>query len=981
MTYKFDFGQPVWLLALLLLIPMVYVAFRSLNTLSALRRWSVILMRCVLVTILVFLLARLTRLEENKITTVIAVVDRSRSIPEALLEDRLNYLEESLKYKPDQEQFALVDVAETAIISKLPSTVGLVQHRSTSIRGDQSRLAQGIQMALAIAPADTASRILLISDGNQTEGDLKEAAEIAAMNRIPVDVLPIQYRYSNEVIFERLNVPVQARSNQTISLRFVLNSNADSSGRIYLYLNDRPVDLQPDSADVAMPIFLKGGTNVNTLLLPVGSQGIHEFKAVYIPDDPQEDQIEANNQVSAITYVAGPGRIMVVDADGQSANGIVDLLNGCELEIERISPADLGDEITPLIDKDAIVLVNTGCENFTYDQQEMLSRYVTELGGGLIMTGGPESFGAGGWIGSPIQAVLPVDLDPPQKKQLPKGALVLVIDSSGSMTGEKVEMCKVAAMASVRLLSRLDLVGVVVFDAESKWLVPLQAAEDKDAINDKIRMIGAGGGTIMGPAMEDAYEALVPAEAALKHMILLTDGMTSDRDFCVQMGQKLAGTDISVSTVAVGPEADGQLLFDISKGTEGRFYRVMKLTEIPKIFVKEAQIVRRTLIMEQPFVPQISYSVDEILKGLSNPLPPLDGFVLTGPRGGLSRTIVSTAQGDPVVASCQAGLGRSAVFTSSLDSRWGSAWLGWNNGRRFAEQLVRWTAKPEQGRDCEITIDVQSRNADIYIEAVDQEGQYIPLSDLKARVILPNIESTELSLAQTGPGQFKGRFKADAAGSHLLSLRYKKGTQGQKEYMMQTPFMIPYAPEFNDLTDNIGLLQQVSRISGGRVIESAPDQANLFDTSNVVFPRRQIPLTKPLMLLWLCIFLLDVAIRRVSIDGKAVMRKVRSWVAVSRKGQESQQTLTQLKVSRRKLARDLYRQDTESIRTTRYTSDKDASTEAPVSTVVSPPVVNQPQAETKQAVETPVRTEDTEKGHIQQLLRAKKKALDKNREH
>ncbi len=75
-------------------------------------------------------------------------------------------------------------------------------------------------------------------------------------------------------------------------------------------------------------------------------------------------------------------------------------------------------DLAKLMDTDAIILVNTDCSNFTFAQQDMICSYVNDLGGGLVMTGGPSPFGAGGWIGSPVAEILPVDLDPPQKKQL-----------------------------------------------------------------------------------------------------------------------------------------------------------------------------------------------------------------------------------------------------------------------------------------------------------------------------------------------------------------------------------------------------------------------------------------------------------------------------------------------------------------------------------------------------------------------------------
>jgi uncharacterized membrane protein len=843
--------------------------------------------------------------------------------------------------------------------------------------GDQSKLAEGIQMGLAITPPDTAARILLVSDGNQTEGDLKQAAEAGAVNNIPIDVLPVQYEYANEVIFKRVNAPVRARSNQTISLRFVLNSTSYNKGKIYLNLNDKPVDLVPSSEEVAAEVSLKPGTNVHTIMLPVGTRGLHEFDAVFLPDETSGDQIEVNNRASAITYVAGPGHILIVDGDGTSAGNLLELLADCELGVEYIHAGEFPDNISRLMDTDAVVLVNTSCSNFTYQQQEMLVRYVTDLGGGLIMTGGPEAFGAGGWIGSPVQEVLPVDLDPPQKKQLPKGALVLIMHScempQGNLWGERV------AIAAVNTLSSRDLVGILSYNWQGgEWAYPLSEAGDKEAVISAIKQMPVGDMPDLGAHMKLAYEALKDADAAQKHVIVISDGDPAPPTKELLLKMKDAG--ITCTGVAVFPHspADVQSLLWIAQNTGGRFYDVKDPQTLPQIFVKEAQVIRRALILEQTFVPQITFSVDEILKGISSPLPQLDGYVLTGAKGGLSRVIISGGEGDPIAASWQAGLGRSVAFTSSLDSRWGSQWLAWSNAKRFAEQFVRWAAKPAQASDCEVMVDVQGRTVNINIEALDEEGEYVRFTGTRAQVICPDMSNNELALTQFGPGQYRGTFEAGIPGSYLLNLRYKKTGLQQGELLMQTPFSVPFAPEFNDLMDNTALLKQVSDISGGRVIENEPSESNLFDPTGVKFPQTHISLTKQLMLLWLGVFLFDVAVRRIAVDFKAGFKKFMSLITMSGKGKESAKTLAQLKKRRKKVRETLYRPDSDRIKKQRYEASKETKEDIPLSKITKAeekkkkPVVG---PETKTQVD-----DKAAEGHIQQLLRAKKKAIDKSKE-
>ena len=231
-NYGFYFGQPWWLAACVLLVPIVWMARRNLTSLGRVRRWSAILLRCLVVLILVCLLARPSLTRRSKHLTVITVIDRSESIPENLKEQSLAYLSQALKDSVAPDKLAIVDIAEAASISKLPSTKVDIRQRNTTLTGQQTKLEDGIQMAMAIAPPNAAVRILLVSEGNETAGSLKDAAQTAAANKIPIDVLPLQYQYANEVVFKRLVAPTKARSDQTVSLRFILSSTTYSKGKL-----------------------------------------------------------------------------------------------------------------------------------------------------------------------------------------------------------------------------------------------------------------------------------------------------------------------------------------------------------------------------------------------------------------------------------------------------------------------------------------------------------------------------------------------------------------------------------------------------------------------------------------------------------------------------------------------------------------------------------------------------------------------------
>ncbi|MGB2821222.1 MAG: VWA domain-containing protein, partial [Phycisphaerae bacterium] len=920
-TYGFHFEQPWWLVVALIVLPIVYLAWRSLQTLGVVRRVMAVALRVAVVLLLAAVLGRPTVTRTHDRLTLLAVIDRSRSIPPEYWEKPEDpnsprfltvneYLTRALAGKPTGDQLAVIDVAEAADITRLPSTAVDVPKRTVHLTGDQSRLAAGVQMALAVAPPDTCVRIILISDGNETAGDLKAVARVAAANRIPVDVLPLPYNYRREVVFRRLVAPGRARSGQTVPLRFVLTSTHEASGRLLLMLNQggrhtQPVDLDPDSDGVTVPIRLKTGTNVHTISLPMGAQGVHEFEATFVPAGKGADTLAENNQASAVTFVAGKGHVLLVSADPREAARLAEALTEAKMDVRPLPAGEFPTRLTALLDADAVVLVNTPNHLFSVAQQEMICRYVADLGGGLLTVGGPSFYGAGGWIGSPVEKILPVDMDPPQKKQMPKGALVLIMHACemprGNFWGKKV------AIAAVRALSRHDLVGVIDFSWNAgmrNWVYPLQKAGDKKDCIAAISQMVMGDMPNFGPPVEAAYQALKDARAGQKHIIIISDGDPTRPT--PQQIANLRKEQITATGVAVFPHSPQQVmsLQWIAANTGGRFYNVKDPAKLPQIFIKEAQVVRRSLIIEDTFVPRIVGGMNEILRGLRD-VRALDGRVLTGPKRGLNEILLATSEGEPILATTQAGLGRVASFTSSADSRWASKWLTWSEFNRLWEQTIRWVAKSPQATDCEAFADVQGRSVTLTVEASQPDGSFLQFADLTGQVIAPDAETTwPLELRQIGPGQYRASFQAEAGGSYLVNLRYRKAGADEKFAMVQTVVNVPFAPEFEDLTDNAALLHELAETSGGRVLPPSPEKADLFSRAGLTPPRASMPLTRPLLIAWVIIFLLDVAVRRIAVDFKAIARRVAA-VLKRQKADLQSATLAALKSRRQRVQKRL----------------------------------------------------------------------------
>jgi hypothetical protein len=377
------------------------------------------------------------------------------------------------------------------------------------------------------------------------------------------------------------------------------------------------------------------------------------------------------------------------------------------------------------------------------------------------------------------------------------------------------------------------------------------------------------------------------------------------------------------------------------------------------------------MIVEQTFTPQVVSPLSEVAKGLSLPLPVLDGYVLTGPKGGLSQLVLSSHEADPILATSQAGLGRCVAFTSSVDSRWAGPWLGWPDFSRFWEQVVRWAGKPTQSSDCEIFVDVEGREATINVEASDAQGRFLQFAGIEGQVLTPEMKAESLPLTQTGPGRYAGRFRASMSGSYIVNLQYRKAGPAPGTRSANAVVTIPFAPEFRDLSDNASLLEEVCETTGGRVLPVDPNEANLYEYAGLKFPETQLPLLRPLMLAWIAVFLLDVAVRRVVVDVRGTVRRVRSWVSAAARRQEDE-TISRLRARRQKLREQWSARTTDVTTAQRYDGAEGYDGELLAAEPKPPKEVFEEQPDHE-----PDKKQPSQAGsHIDHLLQAKRKKTE-----
>lgn len=895
------FERPVWLLAVPVAGALVLlIARRSLAGLGGASRRVAIGVRILVISAIAAALAEPSLRRTSEDVAVIAVVDTSRSVPADRRDGAMLYLEE-LASGADarRDRIGLITIGAEASVQQLPADVRRAIERTSADRAEATDLAAGVRTAIAVAPRDAANRVVLISDGNETEGSVLAAAEEARASGVPIDVVPLEYAYDAEVIVERVIAPSTAREGDPVNVSVVVSSSGPARGRITLTENGEPIDLNPDPGLVGRPVELEGGREVLTARVEPLGPGPKTYEATFEPAGGvgrgSGDSIVENNSAASVTFVKGLSRTLVVSDDPNEHGPLTAALRSAGILLEVEPASAVPTTLAGLNAFDAVVLVNQPASAFTLAQQEALVRYVENSGGGLVMTGGPDSFGAGGWIGSPVEDALPVYLDPPNKRQIPRGALAIVLDASGSMgsgvagTGlNQQQIAGRAAIAAVEALSSRDLIAVVSFDSVSRLEVELTQRGDGGAIARAIRSIGPGGGTNMFPGMEIAFRQLRSADSAVKHMIVLSDGQTAgDAQTGLQLAAAAESEGITISTIAIGNQVQGRLMEDIALAGEGEYYRIgtgQALVELPQIFIKEALTIRRSLIWEgRPFSPGLTGVPTETMRGISG-LPPIDGYVVAAERGGLAQTTAFALQRvgdgaggdtvrDPISAQWQYGLGRAVAVTTDAGARWADGWLGWAGYDRFWEQHVRWALRPTGSDTLRVVTERSGDQTELLIEALDDRGERLNFASFEGRLATPSGEGRPIDVTQTGPGRYRAVVDTPETGSYIASLRYRApNPEGGRPLRgsVQASITRPAADEFRARESNAALLRQVASITGGRELSGDAGADNPWRREGLEQPVASRPIWLVVALAGVGLFLADVAVRRVRIEPKAI---------------------------------------------------------------------------------------------------------------
>lgn len=851
---SFIYPEMLWLLVGLAAI--VALALLTPRRLEPWRFWTSLGLRVALTLALIFAAAGAQLVLPVRQLTTVFLLDSSDSLAPSARAQAETFIQEALQSMPRDDQAAIVVFGGNALVERAPSPENRLGRITSVPVATRTNIANAIQLGLALLPADSQKRLVLLSDGGENSGQALEAARIAVARNVPIDYVDLGIDTSDsEALVASLEAPASVRDGQSATLTAIVESNVAQHAVVRLISDDGVLEERT--------VALEAGANDVTFSVVVSGSGFRRYR---VQVQPERDGRAQNNEAAALLQVQGPPRVLVVAQNRADAAPLISALAATNVIAEELSPGAMPGDLAGLSAYEAVVLVNVPARALPVSTMAALPGYVRDLGKGLLMIGGNESFGVGGYGRTPVEEALPVYMDVRNREERPDLALVFVIDKSGSMDAchcaspdrgsaqigsvgtRKVDIAKEAVAQASALLSSRDHIGVVTFDSRAFQTLPVTRGASVSSVIDAVADVEPRGSTNVRAGLLEAQEMLNNVDARIKHMVLLTDGWGSGGDNA-DLAQQLRDQGITLTVVAAG-SGSADFLERLAIAGGGRYYPAQDMAEVPQIFVQETITTVGNYIVERPFLP-VAYGESPVLAGLGS-LPTLYGFNGSTLKDS-ARIVLGTDDNQPLLATWQYGLGRSAAWLSDTKVQWAADWVAWEGFPRFSGQLVSAVLPVRGGSETSAEVTVAGGETTVRLNTGPGQENL----NVVATLIGGDGSRREVPLSQVGPNAYQGRVPSPAPGTYLVQIG---GAQGDRVVVQETAgLVVPYSSEYRSNQANPALLAELASITGGAKLVAAADA---FTSPGRAVTRAQ-EIGLPLLLLALLLLPLDIAVRRL----------------------------------------------------------------------------------------------------------------------
>ncbi len=866
MGLSFIHQDALWLL---LLLPLLWaMTLAAPRRFAPWRAYTSLALRSLLVILLVFAVAGAQlRLPVRSVTTVF-LLDTSDSISLSQRARATAYLQEALANMPPDDRAAVITFGRRATIQRQPSQLRELALLGIRSGGGATNIQEAIQLGLTLLPAEGHQRLVLLSDGGQTAGDALLASRVAAANGVPIDVVTLSSAADGlDALISAVEVPAVAREGQRLPMQLTLESTAATPARLTVTGPDGEPLVERD-------LQLEPGVQTLEVTLPEAPAAFNRY---VVRLEAPEDARPQNNVAEAYSMVSGRPRVLLIEQAAGEADVLEQALRAAQVDASTVAaddaPATLGDLST----YDTVLLVNVPRRALPDDTVVALKSFVHDLGHGLVMVGGPESFGAGGWGDTPLEEALPVTMDIPPKVRLPPTSVTVVIDISGSMAEEengrtKLSLAVEGAQRIASLLRDEDELTVIPFDNRERFVVgPLPGSRRDEAISALNQVELGGGGINIRDALTAAASYVRRSDRPVRHIITITDGDdTTQQAGALDIIRSLNRERVTLSAIAIGDGDHVDFIRSMPAVGGGRYFFTDRASTLPSILVSEAQSVIQPYVVEETFTPERMLPHPAL--GDFEQSPPLEGYVQTTLRQ-TAQALLVAPDGSPLLAVWQHGLGRSVAWTSDFTGRWARAWVDWEEFPRLVAQLVSWTLPSAPSDGLRLQASVSGGELTLTAQAEDERGELASGLVMSATLLAGDGTSHEVELREVQPGEYRGVVRDQPAGAYLVQL-VARNSDGLPVGSATAGAVVPLSAEYRSQTADPELLAALAANTGGRI--DPPPAAAFTPNSASAGAVQEIGLP----LLWLALLLLplDIALRRLLLGRDqvaALLRRIR----------------------------------------------------------------------------------------------------------
>jgi Mg-chelatase subunit ChlD len=793
---------------------------------------------------------------------VVVVADLSRSMPEESRTRALEIVKLLEQRRSSGDRVGIVTFGREARIERLPQEFGETNAFIQSVDGDGSDLGGAIALASSLIPRERPGRLIVLSDGESNGEPIEAAAHEAASRGLRIDFRPFARPETADIAVESLDLPGTVDEREPF--QFIASVRSDRTV-------DSEAVLLRDGVEIARTSrTFQPGTTQLTFRDLVDRPGLARYRLQLTAGG---DRVPENNVGDAAVRVHAPATILLVNSSGRPDN-LSRALSAGKLHVETITPAALPRDAPGLLAYRAVILENVPASQIAPESLGALARFSTDLGGGLLLTGGNASFGVGGYFKSALDSYLPVSMEIKNEHRKLSLAMAVVLDRSGSMAmpaddgRTKMDLANLGTCAAIETLGPLDEVAVIAVDSAAHVVAPLTSASDKDRICDEVRRIQSmGGGIFTYTALVTAAKIVQESNKGTRHIVLFADAADAEEPGEYErLLATLKPLGITVSVIGLGSDADADAAFlkDVAARGEGRIHFTASAAELPRLFAQEAITVARSSFITEATAARAVPDLTLLGELPRSPFPGVDGYNLTYLRPGATMGVVTTDEYNaPVLAFWHRGLGRIAALTAEVDGQYSRRLNAWQDFQDFTVGLGRWLLGGEPPSTVQATIARQGGQGIVRVE-LDPDRARGAAGDVRtatAAIVSPGNASDaaaqRLTLNWVGEDVLEARFPIQKAGIYVGAVQLANGT-----VLPLAPLSLPYSPEFEpreDPAEGRTALREMARITGGLERTAWDD---VFDASRL--RNRQVrDLVIPLTVALLLMHVAEIAGRRL----------------------------------------------------------------------------------------------------------------------